>query len=116
MIRRRPSSPVDELVTHYDQAAGRPTRRWYSGHVREVGVHEAKTHLSQLLRGVEAGEEVFVTRGGRAVAKLVPVAHVPSPIRRFGLLAAEARDPGEWTVDDSKESGDRFGIAHVEPA
>ncbi len=84
--------------------------------MREVGVHEAKTHLSQLLRGVEAGEEVFVTRGGRAVAKLVPVAHAPSRIRRFGLLEAEVQDPGEWTVDDGDELGDVFGIPHVEPA
>lgn len=31
----------------------------------EVGVHEAKTHLSRLLRQVAAGEEVIITSGGR---------------------------------------------------
>lgn len=35
-------------------------------------MHEAKTHFSQLLRKVAAGEEVLITRGGDPVAKLVP--------------------------------------------
>lgn len=38
----------------------------------EVGVHEAKTHLSRLLRLVAEGEEVLITRGGRPVARVVP--------------------------------------------
>ncbi len=37
-----------------------------------VGVHEAKTNLSELLRRVVAGEEVTITRGGEPVAKIVP--------------------------------------------
>jgi prevent-host-death family protein len=39
----------------------------------EVGVHEAKSTLSELLRRVAAGEEVTITRGGEPVARLVPV-------------------------------------------
>ncbi|MGD8487034.1 MAG: type II toxin-antitoxin system Phd/YefM family antitoxin [Chloroflexota bacterium] len=38
----------------------------------EVGVHEAKTHLSRLLRRVAAGEQITITSGGRPVARLVP--------------------------------------------
>lgn len=38
-----------------------------------VGVHEAKTTLSELLRRVAAGEEVTITRGGDPIARLVPV-------------------------------------------
>lgn len=38
----------------------------------EVGVHEAKTHLSRLLRRVAAGEEIIITSGGRPAARLVP--------------------------------------------
>lgn len=41
-----------------------------------VNVHEAKTHLSRLLRRVEAGEEVVIAKGGKPVAKLVPFAPV----------------------------------------
>lgn len=38
-----------------------------------VGAYEAKTHLSELLEKVEAGEEITITRHGSPVAKLVPV-------------------------------------------
>lgn len=41
--------------------------------MREVGAFEAKTHLSELLAAVEAGESVTITRRGKAIARLVPV-------------------------------------------
>ncbi|MBA2731224.1 MAG: type II toxin-antitoxin system Phd/YefM family antitoxin [Euzebyaceae bacterium] len=56
-----------------------------------VGVHEAKTHLSRLLTRVAAGEEITISRSGRAVARLVPVS---SAHRRFG------RDEGVFEVPD----------------
>lgn len=80
----------------------------------EVGVHEAKTRLSALLRRVEAGEEVVVTRDGRAVARIVPAEPVPPAIRRFGLLGAEVGDPGDWDPDDSDELANLFGVGHVD--
>ena len=39
----------------------------------EVGSFEAKTHLSELLERVKAGEQVLITKRGKAVARLVPV-------------------------------------------
>lgn len=39
----------------------------------EVNVHEAKTHLSRLLARVETGEEIVIARGGKPIAKLVPI-------------------------------------------
>ncbi len=39
----------------------------------EVGVHEAKTHLSRLLRRVAAGEEIVIAKSGKPVARLVPI-------------------------------------------
>jgi len=50
-----------------------------------VNVHEAKTHLSALLKRVEGGEEIVIARSGQPVAKLVPV-------RQHG----EPRQPGGW--------------------
>lgn len=44
----------------------------------EVGVHEAKTHLSALLRRVAGGEEITITLNGQPVARLVSIA----PARR----------------------------------
>lgn len=39
-----------------------------------VGAFEAKTHLSALLDRVERGEEILITKHGRPVARLAPVA------------------------------------------
>jgi prevent-host-death family protein len=44
--------------------------------MKTVGTFEAKTHLSALLEQVERGEEITITRHGRAVARLVPVGAV----------------------------------------
>ena len=41
--------------------------------MREVGAFEAKTHLSELLAAVEAGETITITRRGKPVAQLAPV-------------------------------------------
>jgi prevent-host-death family protein len=40
--------------------------------VKEVNVHEAKTHLSRLLMRVAAGEEITISKAGKPVARLVP--------------------------------------------
>ena len=49
-----------------------------------VSVHVAKTHLSQLLARVEAGEVITIARGRIPVAKLVALA--PKPKREFGSM------------------------------
>lgn len=56
--------------------------------MKEIGAFEAKTKLGQLLDWVEAGEEIIITRRGKAVAKLV------APSATFdaeGARAAAAR-------------------------
>ena len=40
--------------------------------MREIGGFEAKNRLGTLLDWVEHGEEVLITRRGKAVARLVP--------------------------------------------
>lgn len=39
----------------------------------QVNVHEARTHLSRLLRRVKAGEQIVIADAGRPVARLVPI-------------------------------------------
>lgn len=60
---------------------------------KSVGVHEAKTQLSQLLRRVAAGEEITITRRGQVVARLVP----PEGWRRERRLGF---DRGRFVVPD----------------
>ncbi len=42
--------------------------------MNSVGAYEAKTHLPRLLDRVVRGESLTITRHGRPVARLVPVA------------------------------------------
>ncbi|HEY1798996.1 MAG TPA: type II toxin-antitoxin system prevent-host-death family antitoxin [Stellaceae bacterium] len=39
----------------------------------EVGAYEAKTHLPALLERVSRGEEITITKHGKAIARLVPM-------------------------------------------
>jgi prevent-host-death family protein len=58
----------------------------------EVNIHEAKTHFSNLLRRVAAGEEVIISRAGQPVAKIVPIGR--RAMRQFGI------DRGVFEVPD----------------
>lgn len=43
----------------------------------EIGAYDAKTRFAELLRRAEKGERIVITRHGRPVAQLVPVAEAP---------------------------------------
>lgn len=40
--------------------------------MEEIGVHEAKTHLSSLLKRIENGERFSITNKGKVVAVMLP--------------------------------------------
>lgn len=50
--------------------------------MRSVNLHEAKTHLSELVEAAAAGEEIVIARAGKPLARLMP------------LEKAEPRRPG----------------------
>lgn len=56
--------------------------------MRTVSLAEAKAHLSELLNLVEAGEEILITRHGRAVARVSPPEKQkqPLPLKRLAAL------------------------------
>jgi prevent-host-death family protein len=58
-------------------------------------VHQAKTHLSRLLKEAEAGKEVVVTRGKKPVAKIVAIIEPAVSRRRLAGLYR-----GRVTFDD----------------
>jgi prevent-host-death family protein len=58
--------------------------------MKTVNTHEAKTHLSRLLKRVAAGEEIVIASAGRPVARLVPIAGKDRP-REIGFAAGQLR-------------------------
>jgi prevent-host-death family protein len=53
-----------------------------------VGIHEAKTNFSKLVKRAAAGEEVVVASSGRPVAKIVAYRPRSAP-RKPGMLAGK---------------------------
>jgi len=51
-----------------------------------VGAYDAKTHLSELLEKVEAGEEITITKHGAPIAKLVPIKKEASAEERVAAI------------------------------
>ncbi len=58
-----------------------------------VSLVQAKAHLSELLDKVEAGEEVVVTRHGRAVARILSALRPKQPLPLDDLAAFRATMP-----------------------
>jgi len=58
-----------------------------------VNLVQAKAHLSELLDKVEAGEEVIITRHGRAVAHIHPVSRPKAPLDLGDLAVFRAKMP-----------------------
>ena len=63
-----------------------------------VNIHEAKTHLSQLLQRVSTGEEIIIAKAGTPVARLVPfteqvVERLPGSAKGLLVLASDFDDP-----------------------
>ena len=61
----------------------------------QVTIHEAKTHLSKLIRKALAGEEIVIARGNRPLVKLVVLPEVGRQ-RRIG----GAKGVIEFMADD----------------
>jgi len=61
--------------------------------MKAINVHEAKTHLSRLLRRVDRGDSIVISRDGKPVARLVPIESAMA-IPRLGM------DEGRFTVPD----------------
>ena len=54
-----------------------------------VGMHEAKTNLSKLVEQALAGEDVVITRRGKAVVRLAPI---ETPKKTFADLFGTVPD------------------------
>jgi prevent-host-death family protein len=55
----------------------------------QVGMHEAKTKLSQLVERAEAGEDIVIARNGTPVARLVAIRTTNSLAGVHGALRGE---------------------------
>lgn len=69
-----------------------------------VNVHEAKTHLSKLLKRVQDGEEVIISKGNKPIARLVLIEEL-KPERKTGSAKGKVRmaDDFDAPLEDFEE-------------
>lgn len=75
-----------------------------------IGAYDAKTHLPRLLKEVEAGATVTITKHGRDVARLVPVDSADGTAEEVVRSLREARSGvrrGRTTLRKMIEDGRR---------
>ncbi len=52
----------------------------------QISITEAKGHLTELVRRAEAGDDIVLTRHGKAAVRLVPVVQVVPREKRFAVM------------------------------
>lgn len=75
----------------------------------QVGMHEAKTKLSQLVARAEAGEDIVIARRGKPVARLLPVASTSSIATVRGAWRGRVRIAEDFD-ELPPELAEAFGI------
>ena len=58
--------------------------------MRQANLHDAKTHLSELVAAAERGEEVIIARANKPVVRIIPIQQ-PVAARKPGLHAGKIR-------------------------
>jgi prevent-host-death family protein len=79
--------------------------------MRQVNMHEAKTHLSRLVEEAAAGEAFVICKAGRPMVRVIPLASTGgdlTPLRRLGLLAGQCQVPDDFDQLAAAEIADLF--------
>ena len=61
----------------------------------QINIHEAKTHLSRLVKEAAQGKEIIIAIAGKPIAKLVPLSPAVHRKRKPGKLKGKL-----WIADD----------------
>ena len=81
-----------------------------------VNIHEAKTHFSELVAAVERGEEVFIARRGKTVARLSRVEEPERRPRIFGRFEGQVHiDPSFYDDMTEEELAQWYGDDPEDP-
>ena len=84
---------------------------------RQVNVHEAKTHLSELLAAVERGEEIIIARRGKPIARITPCKPASRKGRiKLGFFEGMGRelDPDWWKAPRDEEIREFYGDEYAD--
>jgi prevent-host-death family protein len=80
--------------------------------VTQVNLYDAKTQLSRLVERAAAGEEIVIAKGGRPLARLVPLAQRTAP-RELGFLAGRVRVAPDFDAPLPEDLATAFGMIEL---
>lgn len=79
--------------------------------MRNVNIHEAKTHLSKLVDRAAQGEPFIIAKAGKPLVKVVPIdAPEPAQVRRIGFLAGQIAVPADFDRMGEDQIEQMFGL------
>ena len=65
--------------------------------MRQINIHEAKTHLSRLVEEAAMGNGFIIAKSGRPIARVVPLEKPKFDVsKRFGLLEGKYELPDNF--------------------
>lgn len=77
--------------------------------MRTVNMHEAKTHLSRLVRDAVDGEPFMIARAGKPAVKVVSVdSENQGTVRRLGFLEGSVSVPDDFDHMGAEEIATLF--------
>jgi prevent-host-death family protein len=79
--------------------------------MRQVNMHEAKTHLSRLVDQAAAGEPFVICKAGRPMVRVTPLDQsdgTTAPLRRLGLLTGQCSVPDNFDQLAAEQIADLF--------
>ena len=79
--------------------------------MRQVTIHEAKTHLSRLVARVARGESFVIAKAGKPLARVIPIKAKDSPEDRLGFMKGETRVPKDFDEMGRDKIASLFGTA-----
>lgn len=79
--------------------------------MRQINIHDAKTHLSRLVEQAAAGEPFVIAKAGRPLVQVIPFdTRERRPPSRFGFLAGEIEVPDDFDTMGQQEIEQLFGV------
>jgi len=67
--------------------------------MKTINIHEAKTHLSQIIERVSRGEKVIIGKAGKPMAVLSPYSSIEKP-RKAGSMKGKIQIADDFDADD----------------
>ena len=78
--------------------------------MRQINIHEAKTHLSRLVEEAAMGNGFIIAKSGRPIARVVPLEKPKFDVsKRMGIAEGKHKIPDDFDTMFTDEIAEMFG-------